>query len=88
MERYLSRKISMYFTKMLHPAFNLFKTSCFVLFPITIVCPAYLELVIFSISVRSICMLSVESIFVINAGGGGGGGFPDLMMPDAWQSSQ
>ena len=38
----LSRKISLYFPKTLHPAFILIETSCFVLFSIAIVCPIYL----------------------------------------------
>ena len=64
--RCLSRKISLYFPKTLQHASILVETSCFVLFSITIVCPRYLKLVTFSISVPFICMLSVESIFVIN----------------------
>ena len=64
--RCLSRKISLYFPKTLHPAFILIETSCFVLFPIAIVCPRYLQLVTFTISVPFLWMLSVVSMFVIN----------------------
>ena len=49
--RCLSREISLYFPKTLHPAFVLIETSCFVLFSIAIVCPRYLLLITFSISV-------------------------------------
>ena len=66
MGRYLTRKISLYFPKTLHPVFILIETFCFVLFSIAIVCPRYLQLVTFSVSVLFICMLSVVSIFVIN----------------------
>ena len=43
MGRCLSRKISLYFPKTLHPAFILIETSCFVLFFIASVCPRYLQ---------------------------------------------
>ena len=66
MGRCLCRKISLYFLKTLHPTFILIETSCFVLISIAIVCPRYLQLVIFSISVPSICMLSAVLIFVIS----------------------
>ena len=39
--RCLSRKISLYFPKTLHPTFILIEISCFVLFSIAIVCPRY-----------------------------------------------
>ena len=40
--RCLSRKISLYFPKTLHPHFILIETSCFALFSIAIVCPRHL----------------------------------------------
>ena len=49
--RYLPRKISLYFPETFHLAFILSETSCLVLFFIAVVCPRYLWLVAFSISV-------------------------------------
>ena len=37
----LSRQISLYFPKPLHPAFILIETTCFVLFSIAVVCPRH-----------------------------------------------
>ena len=62
----LSRKISLYFPKTLHPAFIPIETSRLVLFSIAFVCHRYLWLVTFPISVPFICILSVVSIFFIN----------------------
>ena len=42
MGRYLSRKISLYIPKTLHPACILIETSCFALFSFASVCPRYL----------------------------------------------
>ena len=63
--RCLSRKISVYFTKTLHPACILIETSCLVPFFIATVCSRYVQLVTFSISILSTCTLSVLLIFVI-----------------------
>ena len=66
MGRCLARKISLYFPKTLHPAFILMKTSFIVLFSIAFVCPWYLWLVAFSISVLSICTFSVVSVYYLS----------------------
>ena len=63
MGRCMSRKISLYFPKALQHAFILIKTSCLVLFSIAI--PRYL-LIVTSISVPSVCVMSVVSIFATN----------------------
>ena len=59
-------EISLYFPEILLAAFILVKTSCRVLLSIAIVCPRCLWLITVSVSVLSVCMLSVVSIFVIN----------------------
>ena len=61
MGRYLSRRISLCFQKTLYSAFILIETSFCVWFSIAIVCSRYSYSFALSISVLSICMLSVLS---------------------------
>ena len=65
MGRCLSRLIALFFAKTHHPVFILIETSCFVLISIAVFDPD-IHSWSPSISVPSICMLSVVSIFVIS----------------------
>ena len=68
MRQYLSRKVSLYFPKTLHPAFILIETSCFILFSLAIFCPRYLVSQLLYFCPVYLSMLSVVSIFVIHLG--------------------